>query len=249
MGRALRAALGLTGVALAAHAAPALTSIGPLRKRLMPRLAGVGDPGHIALTFDDGPDPASTPAFLRVLDEHQVKATFFLLGRMLLAAPGLGRDLVEAGHEVAVHGWDHLPTLIRGPRALYNDLARATDVIASVTGQAPRWYRPPYGVLSTSTLSAARSLDLTPVLWTNWGRDWERNATPQTILATLTRNLDGGATMLLHDSDCTSAPGSWRNTLGALPAILEQVHARGLSIGPLRDHHHSPHTHSRKPMR
>jgi peptidoglycan/xylan/chitin deacetylase (PgdA/CDA1 family) len=232
----LQAALGLTGAVLAAHAAPALTSIGPLRNRLLPGLAGVGDPGHIALTFDDGPDPASTPEFLRVLDEHQVKATFFLLGRMLSAAPKLGRDLVEAGHEVAVHGWDHRPTLIRTPYAIYNDLARATDLTATITGQTPRWYRPPYGVLSTSTLTAARRLNLTPVLWTNWGRDWERRATPHTILATLTRNLDGGATVLLHDSDCTSTPGSWRNTLGALPGILLHVQERGLSIGPLRDH-------------
>jgi peptidoglycan/xylan/chitin deacetylase (PgdA/CDA1 family) len=115
MGRAVRAALGLTGVALAAHAAPALTSIGPLRRRLLPRLAGVGVPGHVALTFDDGPDPASTPAFLQVLDEHQVKATFFLLGQMLWAAPALGRDLVQAGHEIAVHGWAHRPMLLRCP--------------------------------------------------------------------------------------------------------------------------------------
>jgi peptidoglycan/xylan/chitin deacetylase (PgdA/CDA1 family) len=248
MGRTFRAALGLTGMALAAHAAPALTAIGPLRKRLLPHLAGVGDPGHVALTFDDGPDPASTPAFLKVLDEYQVKATFFLLGRMLWAAPELGRDLVEAGHEVAVHGWDHRLTLIRGPHATYNDLARATDVIAAATGQTPRWYRPPYGVFSTSTLNAARRLDLTPVLWTNWGRDWERNATPQTIVATLTRNLHGGATVLLHDSDCTSAPGSWRNTLDALPALLQEIHRRGLSIGPLRDHYHSPRSPSRKPV-
>lgn len=237
MGRPLKAALGLTGAALAVHAVPALTTIGPLRNRLLPALAGVGDGGHVALTFDDGPDPASTPAFLKVLDEYQVKATFFLLGRMLWAAPGLGRDLVQAGHEVAVHGWAHRPTLLRGPYATYNDMARTRDVIAAATGQRPRWYRPPYGVLSISALTAARRLGLTPVLWTNWGRDWERQATPQSVFTTVTRNLDGGATVLLHDSDCTSAPGSWRTTLGALPAILEEVHGRGLSIGPLRDHH------------
>jgi peptidoglycan/xylan/chitin deacetylase (PgdA/CDA1 family) len=240
MGRALRAALGLTGIALAAHAAPALASIAPLRRRLLPGLSGAGNPGHVALTFDDGPAPDSTPAFLEVLAEHQVKATFFLLGRMLQASPDMGRALAEAGHEVAVHGWEHRCMLLRGPRATDDDLARARDLIAAATGEMPRWYRPPYGVLSASALGAARRLGLTPVLWTNWGRDWERQATPESVLATVTRDLAGGGTVLLHDSDCTSAPGSWRTTLGALPALLDEVHSRGLSIGPLRDHFERP---------
>jgi peptidoglycan/xylan/chitin deacetylase (PgdA/CDA1 family) len=196
----------------------------------------LGNPGHIALTFDDGPDPDSTPAFLEVLAAHQVKATFFLLGRMLHAAPDLGRALVEAGHEVAVHGWEHRCLLLRGPRATQGDLTRARDLIAAATGEMPRWYRPPYGVLSSTALHAARGLGLTPVLWTNWGRDWEHRATPGSVLSTLTRDLAGGGTVLLHDSDCTSAPGSWRTTLGALPALLDEVHARGLTVGPLRDH-------------
>jgi peptidoglycan/xylan/chitin deacetylase (PgdA/CDA1 family) len=231
--RALEATLGVT---LAAHAAPAIASIAPLRRRLLPGLSGAGDPGHIALTFDDGPDRASTPAFIDTLAQHGVKATFFLLGRMLEAAPELGARLADAGHEVAVHGWDHRVMLFRGPRESLDDLARAKDAITAATGRIPRWYRPPYGVLSASALWAARRLDLTPVLWTNWGRDWTRAATPASVFGTLTRDLKGGATVLLHDSDCTSAPGSWRNTLGALPALLEGVRIRGLSIGPLRDH-------------
>ncbi|MCO5970235.1 polysaccharide deacetylase family protein [Actinoallomurus soli] len=231
-----RATLAAAGVLAAAHAAPAITSIGPLRRRLLPNLAGVGDPGHVALTFDDGPDPRSTPAFLAALREYEVTATFFLLGRMLVEAPDVGRELVDAGHEIAVHGWEHRCMLLRGPAATYDDLARAVETIVDVTGTLPRWYRPPYGVLSSSALRAARRLGLTPVLWTNWGRDWTRAATPASVLATVTRDLDGGATVLLHDSDCTSAPESWRNTLGALPPLLEEVREQGLAVGPLRDH-------------
>jgi peptidoglycan/xylan/chitin deacetylase (PgdA/CDA1 family) len=236
MGRALRATLGLTGIALAAHAAPALASIAPLRRRLLPGLSGSGNPGHVALTFDDGPDPDSTPAFLEVLAEHQVKATFFLLGRMLQASPDIGRALAEAGHEVAVHGWEHRCMLLRGPRATDDDLARARDLIAAATGEMPRWYRPPYGVLSASALGAARRLGLTPVLWTNWGRDWERQATPESVLATVTRDLAGGGTVLLHDSDCTSYPGSWHSTLGALPRLADEFAARALTVGTVGDH-------------
>jgi peptidoglycan-N-acetylglucosamine deacetylase len=126
--------------------------------------------------------------------------------------------------------------LVRGPKATYDDLARAKEAIFAATGRVPRWYRPPYGVLSGAALTAARRLNLTPVLWTNWGRDWTRHATPESILSTLTRDLTGGATVLLHDSDCTSAPGSWRNTLGALPGLLDSLAERELVVGPLRDH-------------
>ncbi|MES9541498.1 polysaccharide deacetylase family protein [Actinomadura sp. NPDC000600] len=140
---ATRLAVTAAGVLAAAHAAPAVTSIGPLRRRLFPGLAGVGEPGHVALTFDDGPDPRSTPAFLAALREYEVKATFFLLGRMLKAAPDLGRELAESGHEIAVHGWEHRCMLLRGPAATYDDLARAMESIVQVTGTAPRRYRPP----------------------------------------------------------------------------------------------------------
>jgi peptidoglycan/xylan/chitin deacetylase (PgdA/CDA1 family) len=218
------------------HAAPALSALAPVRRHLLPGLTGLGDPGHVALTFDDGPDPRSTPAFLAALDSHRVTATFFLLGRMLARAPELGRELVAAGHEIALHGWGHRCLLARGPRGTRDDLTRGYDLIADVTGAPPRWYRPPYGVLTTGALTAAGRLGLTPVLWSAWGLDWTSRATPASVLATVRRDLAGGGTVLLHDSDCTSAPGSWRATLGALPALLDGIRAGGLAVGPLGAH-------------
>lgn len=227
----------LVAAALAvAHAAPAITSLGPLRRRLLPTLAGVGAGGQVALTFDDGPDPASTPRFLQVLARHGVRATFFVLGRMLERAPGLGRDLVAAGHEVGVHGWDHRCLLLRPPRQTYDDLARAYDLVASVTGEPPCWYRPPYGLLTTSGVLAARRLGLRPVLWTCWGEDWTSRATATSVLATVRRDLTDRGTVLLHDSDCTSAAGSWRRTLDALPPLLRHCDRQGLHVVPLREH-------------
>jgi len=230
----------LVGVAVAAtaaaYASPAVTSWQALRAGLLPGLAGIGRPDHVALTFDDGPDPASTPAFLTALEAAGTRATFFLLGSMLMTAPGLGRELVDAGHEVAVHGWEHRYTTFRAPRALYDDLARTRDLIAEVTGRAPVYFRPPYGVLSVGALSAARRLGLRPVLWTAWGRDWEERATPESVLATVGKDLTGGGTVLLHDSDCTSAPLAWRSALGALPALVDTCAGRGLRVGPLAEH-------------
>lgn len=155
---------------LAAHAAPVVSTFGPLRNRLMPRLSGRGRTNHIALTFDDGPDPRSTPHFLRLLAGRGVHATFFLLGSEAHRSPGLVREIAAAGHEVAVHGWLHRPLLLRGPRATYDDFRRARDTVAAITGRQPTLFRPPYGVMSTAAHLAARRLDLTPVLWTCWGR-------------------------------------------------------------------------------
>ncbi|MET7396474.1 polysaccharide deacetylase family protein [Dactylosporangium sp. NPDC005572] len=207
---------------------------------LLPALAGTGPAGHVALTFDDGPDRTSTPAFLRLLAEHGVRATFFLLGTMLHRDLGLGRELVAAGHEVAVHGWFHRCLLWRTPRATYDDIARARDLVATLGAGAPRWYRPPYGVLTSGALVACRRLRLEPKLWTAWGRDWQASATPGTIVRTVTSTLVGGGTVLLHDSDCTSAAGSWRRTLDALPQLVDWTRERGLRLGPLGEHQRVP---------
>jgi peptidoglycan/xylan/chitin deacetylase (PgdA/CDA1 family) len=220
------------------HALPARHSLAPLRRRFAPELAGIGAPDHVALTFDDGPHPLSTPRFLRLLEARQVSATFFLLGAQVARANGLAAELAAAGHEIAVHGHEHRCLLARGPQATYDDLARARDVIATATGRVPRWWRPPYGVLTSGALRAARRLELTPLLWTSWGRDWTSTATPDTVYRTVTRTLRGGGTILLHDSDVTSAPGSWQATLGALPRLLDHCQERGLRVGPMAEHHH-----------
>jgi peptidoglycan/xylan/chitin deacetylase (PgdA/CDA1 family) len=228
------------GVALAAaHAAPVISTFGPLRNRFMPRLAGQGRADHVALTFDDGPDPLSTPFFLRELAHRRVRATFFLLGSAAQRTPSLVREIAAAGHEIAIHGWLHRPLLLRGPRATYDDLARARDTVGAITGRPPVLFRPPYGVMSTAAHLSARRLELTPVLWTAWGEDWTARATPQSVHRTVTSDLRGGGTVLLHDSDCTSAPGAWRSALGALPRILDFCEERTLSVGPLREHQHT----------
>lgn len=229
------AALALGGLAVT-HAGPGVTALGPVRRRLFPRLSGLGRADHVALTFDDGPDPAWTPAFLQVLADRQVRATFFMLGSMAAREPGLAAEVVGAGHEVAVHGWAHRYTVLRSPWAVADDLARARDAVAAATGTEPRFYRPPYGVLSAGALAAARRLGLTPVLWTCWGREWTPGATAGSVWATLAGNLTGGATVLLHDSDCTSPPGSASAGLSALPLLLEECAIRSLAAGRLAEH-------------
>lgn len=217
------------------YAVPSITAVGAVR-RLTPGLAGRGRTDHVALTFDDGPDPAGTPAILDVLDDLDVHATFFVLGQQVVAHRDLARRVVENGHELALHGWHHRNSLMVPPRALRASLVRALAEITGTTGVRPERYRPPYGIATAATFWAARSLGLIPVLWDSWGKDWTAHATPDSVLGTVRQDVRGGSTVLLHDSDCTSAAGSWRTTVGALRPLVEGLRAEGLTVGPLRDH-------------
>ena len=217
------------------QAGPGLTGLGPVRAAAFPLLAGRGDPGHVALTFDDGPDPACTPGFLEMLAARGIRATFFMLGSMVARARGLAAEVAAAGHEVAVHGFEHRYLPLRGPAATWSDLARATELVADVAGTPPGFFRPPYGVLSGPALLAVRRLRLRPVLWGAWGREWDPGTTRASVLQNLLRGLNGGATVLLHDSDSVS-PSGVAAALAALPFLLDECAARGLRIGPVGEH-------------
>ena len=162
-------------------------------------------------------------------------ATFFLLGSQVRRFPETARLVVEAGHEVAVHGTIHRNHLIRTPLGIRRDLRFASREITEVTGVRPRWFRPPYGILSAGTLWAARDVGLHPVLWTAWGKDWLAGP-PVDVAAEVMSTLRDGGTVLLHDSDCTSRPGSWRSTVAALPLLAAQLRVRDLEVRTLGDH-------------
>jgi peptidoglycan-N-acetylglucosamine deacetylase len=218
------------------QAGPGITGLPGVRKAFFPRLSGAGRADHVALTFDDGPDQATTPLFLDALAAQQIRATFFLLGSRIAMKPRLAAEIADAGHELAVHGWDHRYLPLRGPLATYEDLARTVEIITTTTGRVPDTFRPPYGVLSTAAILAARRLGLTPVLWGCWGMEWTPGATAHSVCETLSEELRGGVTVLLHDSDCTSPAGSALAALGALPLLLDECDRRALQVGPLAEH-------------
>ncbi len=189
-----------------------------------------GAPG-IALTFDDGPHPRGTPAVLEALAREDVRATFFLVGEQVAAHPALAGEIAAAGHGIAVHGHRHRVLLRVPPRAVADDLDRAASVIGEATGQAPVLHRPPLGIYSYPALAQVRRRGWRPLLWSRWGRDWAGWATPRTITWLVTRDLQAGDVLLLHDSDAYSAAGSWRATATAVPRIVEVARRRGLAIG------------------
>lgn len=220
---------------LVAAGAPAVTAIGPFRRALSPRLCGVGPTQHIALTFDDGPDGESTPAFLDLLAEHHRAATFFVLAEQATRNAPLMHRMVAEGHEVALHGWTHRCVAAVPPGRLASRLRAAREAIEDVSGTAITWYRPPYGVLTTEALLASRNLDLTPVLWTAWGREWEHAASPERITQSVMRTLRPGGTILLHDTDRHAPHGDWRRTFAATRTLLAGPLTAD-QVGPLHEH-------------
>jgi peptidoglycan/xylan/chitin deacetylase (PgdA/CDA1 family) len=224
----MRAALG-AGALAAAWAAPAPAAHVPLLCDVLgiARRLDLGS-GAVGLTFDDGPHRQGTPAILDVLAAAGARATFFVVGEQVRRDPGVVREVVAAGHRLAVHGDRHRLLTLVGPRALRADLDRCAALVAELAGAQPERYRPPFGVFTPAALMEARRRGWTPLLWSAWGRDWRARATAGSVAADATRALSGGDVVLLHDADHYSAPGSWRTTAAALPRILDALAAHGL---------------------
>jgi peptidoglycan/xylan/chitin deacetylase (PgdA/CDA1 family) len=180
------------------------------------------------ITFDDGPHARGTPAVLEVLRQADVRATFFLVSEQVERFPRLAAEIASAGHEVALHCHRHRCLLRLTPRQVRDDLRRAEAKIADATGQLPWRYRPPYGIFNAAALAFARAHGWEPLLWSKDGRDWQRRATADSIAAHATHGLRGGDVILLHDADHYSAPGSWRQTVAALPRILGAIEQQAL---------------------
>jgi peptidoglycan-N-acetylglucosamine deacetylase len=221
------AGAGLSAAAVA-YAGPALAPVLPgLGGSLGIQLRQEGEEG-VALTFDDGPHPQGTPAVLETLREAGAPATFFLAGEQVVKRPALVAEIVAAGHRVELHCHRHRNQLRLSARALLADADRAKAAIEDAGGQAVSDYRPPYGIFSAVGLRAVRSRGWRTVLWSQWGRDWTRRATPESITRRSTATAKAGDILLLHDADYYSAPGSWVRTAAALPLILEELEARRL---------------------
>jgi peptidoglycan-N-acetylglucosamine deacetylase len=180
-------------------------------------------PDGVALTFDDGPHPAGTPAVLEVLEEAGMHATFFLVGEQVERRPALAAEISARGHVAALHGYRHRPQPALRPAAVRDDLARGAEAISGATGAELAWHRPPYGLYSPAGLEAVRERGLKPILWSRWGKDWRRLTTPARIAARATRDLGPGDVILLHDADFYSSRGSHERTVEALRLIVREL--------------------------
>lgn len=181
----------------------------------------------IAITFDDGPS-GSTEAVLDVLDAHEARGTFFVVGQWVERLPHVVRAIGERGHELGNHTWTHFDASEVPDEELWRDeLRRTSETIAATVGRAPVLFRPPYGHEPErfSAVAAACSLGAT-VLWSVDPEDWESNEDDGLIEATVVAEARPGAIVLHHDGDVRDDLNSGSpqgGTVRALPRILERL--------------------------
>lgn len=196
----------------------------PLFGAPLTKVRGAGQ--HVALTFDDGPNPDATPLILDALKTRGVKATFFILGRHADQWPDLVRRVADEGHAIGNHGWFHRKLHFKSPAYVRDDLTRGTKSIEAACGVHPALFRAPHGFRSPWVTRIARSLGQRTVGWSLGVWDSDRPG----VDAIVDRTVNGakpGSILLLHDGDGYDPRGDRVQTARAVPLIVDRLLARG----------------------
>jgi peptidoglycan/xylan/chitin deacetylase (PgdA/CDA1 family) len=205
----------------------------------LPRLdagsaAGAPAPAAVAITIDDGPDPEVTSRVLDLLDEHDARATFFCIGERVERHPALARAIVARQHEIGNHTYRHLMRFsLLGPRGVAKEIARAQEAIGAATGEVARFFRAPAGLRNPFLEPALTRANLQLVSWTRRGFDTV-NGCAGRVLDSLTRDLQGGDILLLHDGHAARTPSGSPVILEVLPGLLRALATARLAPITLR---------------
>ncbi len=193
----------------------------------------------LALTFDDGPTKQFTSEVLSILGRYDVPATFFLIGELVERRPDAVREMIEAGHEVANHTFDHFSAASQSAAEIRATIERGADSVAAVSGDRPRWFRPVKGHVTGTVLRAATELGHDLALW-SVSRDAGDQTAIDDVGGVRTNYIDGvheGAIVIFHDGIGRSAfeltgPDenlmlARRTEIDALAAVIERYLADG----------------------
>lgn len=188
---------------------------------------GVGEK-YVALTFDDGPDPHVTPRILNVLKEHDVKATFFMLGSQAEKYPAIAKSVAEAGHEIGNHTDHHKDLTKIGREQMAQEVLASRQKIMDATKEIPVMLRPPYGAINRDVETVADDNGTSLVLWSVDSLDW-KNKNAAAINSVVQKEIAPGAIILLHDVHSTTA-----DALPTLLTTLEKEGYRFLTVSQLQ---------------
>ncbi len=181
---------------------------------------------QLALTYDDGPNDPYTLRLLEVLARHNVRATFFLIGRYVRQRPDIVREVVKAGHVVGNHTFTHPLLIFRSARELRMQLTDCERAITDAVGGHSKLFRPPFGGRRPAVLRIARQMGLEPVMWNVTGFDWNAPSVEH-IEHKVTRRVRGGDVILLHDGEHRAFGTDRSHTLTATDRLISRYKSEG----------------------
>ena len=177
----------------------------------------------VALTFDDGPWPRTTPQVLEILKKEDIRATFFWVGQYLQAHPEIAQQVVADGHAIGNHTWHHWYRSLNQPTAAH-EIDDTTELIYRITGIKTLVFRPPGGLLNNGVADYAKEQKYVTVMWSVDSMDY-RPFTAQQLVKNVTRKVEPGSIVLMHDGG-----GNRSTTVEALPKIIAQLKELGYSF-------------------
>ena len=217
----------LTGAAGVAAVTAGYQSMAPTGQWYGKTFIGLA-PGtkRLALTYDDGPNDPHTRHLLDVLAKHEVRATFFLIGRYVQQQPDIARGILAAGHTVGNHTFNHPLLIFKTAAEIRHELSECSRAIADVVGEPPRFFRPPFGGRRPAILRIAREMGLEPIMWNVPGNDWKAPSA-EAIVANVAKQLRGGDVILLHDGSHQNIGVDRSQTVIATDRLIERYKSEG----------------------
>lgn len=191
-------------------------------------------PDAVALTFDDGPSPASTPRILDLLKDAAVTASFFMIGEQVRRHPELARRVLLEGHQIGNHSDRHAAFRAMAPAFCLREAERAEQTFLSVMNVAPRFYRPPKGIIHRRVVRALQRAGYIVTTWSRMPGDYFFWHTGERIA----HRLDGvqpGDIIVLHDGLSLRPEPDRSRTLNVLPGFIGKMKERGLRFVPVAD--------------
>jgi peptidoglycan-N-acetylglucosamine deacetylase len=217
----------LAGVPVAAAGTLAWGAFHPASPLFGPVVRHAPSDQTIALTFDDGPNPAITPRLLDLLDRHGARATFFLIGRFARACPAIVREIAARGHAIGNHTETHPRLVFLSTRRVLAELVECQQSIGAITGAAPSVMRPPFGSRGPQLRAAIKRSGLKQVVtWTLLAHDWSQRG-KRRLIAQL-GHVHGSDVVVLHDGSHTMLNADRADTLRALEHWLPRWRDMGL---------------------
>ena len=192
----------------------------------------LADPKQLALTYDDGPNDPHTMHLLDVLAKHDVKVTFFLIGKHVAARPEIARRIAAAGHTIGNHTFTHPNLAFCSEQKIRHQLADCEKILEDTVGAHSKLFRPPFGARRPAVLSIAREMGLTPVMWTVTCYDW-KPTTAGRVERHAVRQISGGDIILQHDGGFKTMGADRAHTVAATERLIARYKSEGFSFVPV----------------